>query len=107
MPKRLDSSILEVIAEAICGSGQGAGGGAGYETPGPYRSGSEIRAFFARTKVVPRGSSTTRKWFTLESLEELNRGPMGDHLPQGIELVLLRLAGPHEYRGDTAAQQAV
>lgn len=107
MPKRLDPSVLEVIAETICGSGQGAGGGGSYETPAPYRSGSEIRAFFARAKVVPRGASTTRKWFTLESLEELNRGPMGVHLPEGIEQVLLRLATPHEYRGDTAAQHTV
>lgn len=38
-PKRLDNSVVEVIAETICGSGSGGGGG--YSTPGPYRTGGE------------------------------------------------------------------
>jgi len=105
MVKRLDSSVLEMIAETICGSGSGGGGG--YDTPGPYRTGSEIRGFFSRAGVIPRGESSTRKWYALESLEELNRGPIGTHLPEGIEKVLLRLATPHEYRSNMAANQAV
>jgi len=74
MPKkRLDATTLEAIAEIICGSGQGAGGGPAYGTPGPYRSKSEIHSFFARVGVDPKGESSTRKWFVLESLQVLNR----------------------------------
>lgn len=91
--KRLDDSILEVIAETICGAGQGAGGGAAYEAPGPYRSMSEINSFFRRAGVQPKGQSSTRKWFVLESLQVLNG-------TDKLEQVLLRLASPKEYRGD-------
>ncbi len=89
--KRIDDSTLEAIAELICGSG--AGGASNYDSPGPYRSMGEIRAFFHRARVTPKGQSATRKWFVLESLEDLN-GTIA------LENVLLRLASPKEYRGD-------
>lgn len=92
--KQLDDSTLEVISETICGSGQGAGGGPSYDSPGPYRSKSEIISFFSRARVNPRGESSTRKWFTLESLQTIN----GE---DDLERVILRLASPREYRGDT------
>ena len=66
--KKLEDTTLEAIAEIICGSGQGSGGGASYEAPGPYRSKSEIDTFFNRAGVAPKGESSTRKWFVLESL---------------------------------------
>lgn len=102
MPKkRLDNSTLEVIAEAICGSGPD------YSAPGPYRSMSEIHRFFQRVGVQPRGQSSTRKWFVLESLQVLNREEDGILVPRSVERILLRLADPKEHRGDMAAAQAV
>jgi hypothetical protein len=98
--KRLDDSTLEVIAETICGSGQGAGGGAAYESPGPYRTKSEIHSFFQRAEVQPEGMSSTRKWFVLESLQAING-------TASLDSVLKRLASPKEYRGDAGMTQAV
>ena len=96
--KRIDDSSLEAIAELICGSGDGSGGG--YASPGPYRSMGDIRAFFRRAGVTPRAQSQTRKWFVLESLQSVNA--MND-----LEKVLLRLASPKEYRGDANIAQQV
>jgi hypothetical protein len=108
MPKkRLDATTLEAVAEIICGSGQGAGGGPTYGTPGPYRSKSEIHSFFARAGVDPKGESSTRKWFVLESLQALNAEAKGDLLPTSLEKVLLRLANPKEYRGDSETIRSV
>lgn len=89
--KRLDDTILEAIAETICGAGEGSGGG--YTSPGPYRSKSQICDFFSRAGVQPQGTSSTRKWFVLESLQAVNG-------TSGLERILLRLASPKEYRGD-------
>jgi len=104
--KPLDDTTLEVIAETICGEG-GGGGAAPYSAPGPYRSKSEIHAFFGRTNVKPSGMSSTRKWFVLESLQNLNREVGGALVSPGIERVLLRLSTPQEYRGDMQTTQAV
>ncbi|MGD0727095.1 MAG: hypothetical protein ABSB63_16205 [Spirochaetia bacterium] len=96
--KRLDDSTLEAIAEAICGQGEGAGGG--YNAPGPYRTKTQICEFFRRADVNPQGMSSTRKWFVLESLQAINGTPI-------LDSVLKRLASLKEYRGDAAVWQAV
>ncbi len=96
--KRLDDSTLDAIAEAICGQGEGAGGG--YTAPGPYRTKTQVLDFFRRAGVDPKGMSSTRKWFVLESLQAINGAPQ-------LDSVLKRLASPKEYRGDAAATQAV
>lgn len=96
--KRIDDSTLEVIAELICGSGEGAGGG--YESPGPYRSLTQINGFFSRAGIKPQGQSSTRKWFALESLQAINE-------THALEKALLRLTSPKEYRGDSVATQKV
>ncbi len=105
--KRLDNTTLEAISELICGAGQGAGGGPTYEAPGPYRSKSEIYAFFNRAEVVPKGESSTRKWFVLESLHALNKELTGHLLPTSLERVILRLANPKEYRGEEETTRKV
>lgn len=98
--KRLDDTTLEAIAEVICGSGQGAGGGPSYGSPGPYRTKSEIVSFFTRAGIQPAGMSSTRKWFALESLQAINGTSQLDN-------VLKRLASPKEYRGDLSVSQAI
>ncbi len=96
--KRLDDSTLESIAETICGAGEGAGGG--YSAPGPYRTMTQICKFFCRAGVSPQGTSSTRKWFVLESLQAINGTP-------SLDSVLKRLASLKEYRGDATITQAV
>jgi hypothetical protein len=96
--KRLDDSTIEVIAEAICGQGEGAGGG--YTAPGPYRTKTQICDFFRRAGVDPQGMSSTRKWFVLESLQAIKGTPQ-------LDSVLKRLASPKEYRGDAAATVSI
>ncbi len=103
--KKLDDTTLEAIAELICGSGQGGGGG--YASPGPYRTMSEIAGFFSRAGIEPRGESSTRKWFVLESLKILNDEKTGSLIPVRLEQVILRLASPREYRGDAGMTQKV
>lgn len=103
--KPLDDSTLEVIAETICGGS--ASGGSDYTSPGPYRTMSEIHAFFRRAGVTPQGESSTRKWFVLEALQSLNRESRGNLISAGLERVLLRLATPLEYRSDTTMLHAV
>lgn len=96
--KRIDDSTLETVAELVCGSGEGAGGG--YSSPGPYRTMGEINAFFRRAGVRPRGQSSTRKWFVLESLQSVN-GTID------LEKILLRISSPKEYRGDSDVTRRV
>ena len=96
--KRLDESTLEALAECICGSGAGSGGG--YARPGPYRTTGQIFDFFRRAGIRPVGTSSTRKWFVLESLQAINGAA-------GLELVLRRLASPKEYHGDADLTNSV
>ncbi len=106
MPKkRLDDTTLEAIAEVICGGGE-AGGGQ-YDSPGPYRTKSEICAFFRRAGVDPQGQSSTRKWFVLESLQSFNEDAPGDLIAGEMERVLIRLTTPKEYRGDLETTRKV
>ena len=87
----IDDSTLEVIAELVCGSGEGGGGG--YQSPGPYRTKGEINSFFSRAGVNPQGLSSTRKWYALESLQAING-------TDALRRTLLRLASPREYPRD-------
>ena len=96
--KRLDESTLEALAESICGSGTGAGGG--YARPSPYRTMRQIRGFFRRAGLRPMGTSFKRKWFVLESLEAVNGSGRLEH-------VLRRLASPKEYKGDAELTNSV
>ena len=89
--KTIDDRTLEAIAELICGSGDGSGGG--YKSPGPYRSMVDIGRFFYRSGIHPQGQSSTRKWFVLESLQSANG-------TTAFDKVLLRLSSPKEYGGD-------
>ena len=96
--KKIDDSTLEVVAELICGSDGGSG--SGYDTPGQYRTMGEIHRFLRRAEVAPQGQSGTRKWFVLESLRLVNG-------TNALENVLLRLASPKEYPGNSAVRKDV
>ena len=60
----------------------------------------QIKDFFRRAGVQPKGESATRKWFVLESLQAVNG-------TRSIESVLRRLASPKEHEGDGSVMRAV
>ena len=60
----------------------------------------QIRAFFRRAGVRPAGTSDTRKWFVLESLQAING-------TRALEAVLRRLASPKELTGDADLMRSV
>jgi len=95
--KRLDDSTLQVVAEVICGQVEGFSDTTIEKSP--YRTMSEICRFFNRAGVKPKGESSTRYWFVLQSLQAAN----------GIELIniLLRLANPKEYRGNAETTKKI
>jgi len=80
----MDARTLEALAEMICGDGP--------DYP-VYRSGSELTRFFLHVGFSNvRHDGSTRKWWTLDVLNELT----GNNL----KAVVLRLADPREYRGN-------
>jgi hypothetical protein len=88
----LDGQTLEAIAELICGD------------EGPwYRKGHELADFFRRAGVeVPDHDGSTRKWWTLERLQEINDDP------EDLASVVKRLVDPREYRANrTTVEQMI
>ncbi len=80
----MDARTLEALAEMICGDGP--------DYP-VYRTGSELTRFFQRVGFSNfRHDGSTRKWWTLDVLNQLT----GNNL----KAVVLRLADPREYRGN-------
>ena len=80
----MDGQTLDSLADMICGDGPGC----------PVRrTGSELTRFFQRvgfSNFIHDGS--TRKWWTLEVLNQLTEN--------NLKAVVLRLADPREYRGN-------
>jgi hypothetical protein len=80
----MDGQTLDSLADMICGGGPGC----------PVRrTGSELTRFFQRvgfSNFIHDGS--TRKWWTLEVLNQLTEN--------NLKAVVLRLADPREYRGN-------
>ena len=60
----------------------------------------QIHGFFRRAGIRPVGTSFTRKWFVLESLEAVNESDRFEH-------VLRRLASPKEHHGDADLTNSV
>ena len=82
----MDSQTLDSLADMICGDGQ--------DFP-EYRTGSELTRFFQRVGFSNfRHEGSTRKWWTLEVLNQLT--------DNNLKAVILRLADPREYRGEQA-----
>lgn len=81
----MDGQTLDSLADVICGDDK-------KEYP-IYRTGSELTRFFQRvgfSNFIHDGS--TRKWWTLEVLNQLSEN--------NLKAVILRLADPREYRGN-------
>lgn len=85
--KSLDGKTLETLAVLICG-----------DNAEWYRRGSDLPRFFKNSGLVcPNHDNTTRKWWTLDRLNEYNKNPTD------IQKVILRLADPREYPGQANA----
>ena len=80
----MDGRTLEGLAELICGDDK--------EGAPRYRTGGELSIFFRNTGLPHRHDGSTRKWWTLEVLRQLQ--------PHQLQGVVLRLADPVEYNGD-------
>ncbi|MCL5421041.1 MAG: hypothetical protein M1461_01020 [Nitrospirae bacterium] len=80
----MDPQTLERLADFICGDG------GSYPT---YRSGSELTRFFHRVGFSNfTHDGTTRKWWTLNVLQQLTSN--------NLNAVIIRLANPREYGGN-------
>lgn len=96
--KQLDPTVLEVLADIICGEGD------------TYRKGWQIGRFLQSVDpIFPEHDGSTRKWWTLDQLKKCNNnvdGPPFLNL-DSLEAVILRLTDPREYRGSMQAAETV
>lgn len=81
---RPDAATLEALAEFICGDNEG-------RFP-VYRSSMYLTRFFQGIRINATHDGSTRKWWVLAVLEQLE--------PPEIERVILRLVDLREYGGD-------
>ena len=80
----MDGQTLDSLADMICGDG---------EYYPVYRTGSDLTRFFQRVGFSNfRHDGSTRKWWTLDVLNQLSE--------KNLKAVTLRLADPREYRGN-------
>jgi hypothetical protein len=84
LTSELDSAFLESLAEFICGDDT--------DRFPEYRSSSYLTRFFQDVKVDAIHDGSTRKWWTLATLQQLQ--------PSDIEKIILRLVSIKTYRGD-------
>ncbi len=80
----MDNTTKEYIAEFICGDDQ--------DKCPVYRSSSYLTKFFKNNSVNATHDGSTRKWWVLDILNQLN-GEL-------LQRIILRLASPLEYGGD-------
>jgi hypothetical protein len=81
---KLDAAVLETIADIICGDDT--------DRYPKYRSSMWLTRFFSDAGVNAVHDGSTRKWWVLSILEQLQ--------PSDLEKVILRLADLREYKGD-------
>lgn len=82
--KKLDPAVLDSLADIICGDDGG-------KYP-KYRSSTFLTRFFQDAGINATHDGSTRKWWVLAILEQLN--------PSDLEKVILRLADLKEYKAD-------
>jgi hypothetical protein len=81
----MDGQTLDSLADMICGDGP--------KYP-VYRTGSDLTRFFQRVGFSNFShDGSTRKWWTL--------GVLGQLTEKNLKAVILRLADPKEYRGNS------
>ena len=81
---KLDAATLDLIADIICGDDR--------EKQPVYRSSQFLTKFFQDAGINAAHDGSTRKWWVLSILEQLQ--------PSDLEKVILRLADLREYKAD-------
>lgn len=105
---RLSGRSLDALAEVICGDKEA---GTNYRSWGehfPYRSSSYLTRFFSTCDLDYAHDGSTRKWWVLSVLEEINKAPIsGAALPSDAILrVISELLDPLEFRPNELDREA-
>ena len=92
---RLSGRTLNTLADMICGE---------VWDNFPYRTGSQLTEFFSNCDLGYHHDGSTRKWWVVEVLKELNQLPAsdGDLPPDGLLKVVQELLDPTQYADDQA-----
>jgi hypothetical protein len=81
---KLDAAVLDAVSDIICGDST--------DRYPKYRSSMFLTKFFSDAGVNATHDGSTRKWWVLSILEQLQ--------PSDVEKVILRLSDIREYKGD-------
>lgn len=102
---KLSNRTLTALAEMICGA---PGSGSFAWKQFPYRSSSFLTEFFANCDLDYVHDGSTRKWWVLEVLEELNNAPTTNQaLPsEPIVRVIQELLDPLEFQSADLDREA-
>lgn len=96
---RLSGRSLDALAEIICGDKEAGSGRRSWGEHFPYRSSSYLTRFFRTCDLDYVHDGSTRKWWVLRVLEEINRAPASaSTLPsEPILRVVAELLDPLEF----------
>jgi hypothetical protein len=106
---KLRNKTLTDLAEMICGSSGGGSFGAGYERENfRYRSSSYLTEFFENCDMDHRHDGSTRKYWVIEVLEEINSSAASDPQlpPDGIVRVIQELMDPADFEAEKLDRDA-
>ena len=104
---RLSDRTVGTLAEMICGAAGGFNSSYSWDNF-PYRSSSQLTEFFENCDLDYRHDGSTRKWWVVGVLEELNQLPASDNElpPDPLLKVLQELLDPSQYANDQAKRIA-
>jgi hypothetical protein len=99
---RLSGRSLEALADMVCGDKEAGTGRHSWGEHFPYRSSSYLTRFFRACDLQYSHDGSTRKWWVLGVLEEINKPPVsGAALPSDALLrVIGELLDPLEFHQD-------
>lgn len=72
---RLSGRSLDALAKMICGDKEAGSGRRSWGEHFPYRSSSYLTRFFRACDLDYAHDGSTRKWWVLRVLEEINKAP--------------------------------
>jgi hypothetical protein len=105
---KLSGRSLDALAEIICGDKEAGSGRRSWGEHFPYRSSSYLTRFFQACDLDYTHNGSTRKWWVLQVLEEINKAPAsGAALPSDALLrVIAELLDPLEFHPDKLDREA-
>ena len=104
---RLSGRTLNRLAEMICGASGGFNESEAWANF-RYRTSSQLTEFFSNCDLDYRHDGTTRKWWVVGVLEDLNQLPASDSdlPPDALLKVIQELLDPAQYVSDLARRSA-